>query len=984
MPTHAADSTITVTLTPKQVDWLRLVTGDDVAQWPARQQAREDKLADLRARVAAVKGRLDASFDYKLQGKDRFLWFKHSDISSKDDEQDSMRELDVVHDDLSRVGGIKDEDAFGVALAYEELEKLQEELLGAVDPSGELLFTDEDVMRELYTPLVREGVMSENQVPDKYSEVANVFNQSAEMYNRRLEEFSASRSSTDDFKDTLRFTSGLISDAQGIAAPITELLGAKQAGTIIKGVAIGLQAGIKVTEHVVDRALLDGIDTVASATGDIIALFVSKELGKLVKKGISAGTAGTRAIRCVQEGDYAGALGAIGDGVTAATEAADPKGENGAKDIGSCVAAGFTQAGNLGTFITAVQSKDPAKISAALGEIAKSSVSYYTDTLKVDKSEDDLTEEDKRKNAAIDGLTETINSSIDLGAAATKTTQGIAQGDIDMTLEGIGEVGKASVGIVGGDKKHRSAEDDFDSTVTLTQNLTDVATNAAKALVAQIQGDRAKMVTDLAAMGQSMRDTAIDMLTEQLDAQLDAATDEETKEELEAAKEELEEIKEEALVLEENMSIITAGLDITPPDPEALKLASESMDKIDKESNNEEIEQARREFRSMLELSVGGMDPEMDPEARKLLADQFDIDKLIQQMQMDQAVLAAAESIFNAGRDIAVVVVPQIAAMQAGQDFLKNVVVAAERAIELNRFLSSLNDASSAVSAYADAIKKRVDDTSIQLTQHTIEAILDAARAVGAALASTGAGPIAGAGVVIQKTAEASKGLKSLLTRIATEAQLDNAWKLYRRALENPLDRKLKRMAMASNPTLSKYAIAYGAYVQGDIIATDMVRKCGLTEEVLANPSTNVDKVVKYLEVRFSEDQVLLRTVSTPLKWLGGKTPELSTASWMEVKSLAVSKAKLVVGGGENSIERYLLALDATAYRSAPLDEPPTLEAASAYADALNAIMGALKSYRPVNASGDAHEDMMAVREDLLALAGQEMRLAAATIKQSD
>jgi hypothetical protein len=67
------------------------------------------------------------------------------------------------------------------------------------------------------------------------------------------------------------------------------------------------------------------------------------------------------------------------------------------------------------------------------------------------------------------------------------------------------------------------------------------------------------------------------------------------------------------------------------------------------------------------------------------------------------------------------------------------------------------------------------------------------------------------------------------------------------------LDRQVKRLAMQTNPTLSKYALAYGAYVASDPIALDAVRKCGLTPETLSNKSTNVDKVVKYLELTFAE-----------------------------------------------------------------------------------------------------------------------------------
>ncbi|GAA6159958.1 hypothetical protein NBRC116589_21320 [Ruegeria sp. HU-ET01832] len=56
------------------------------------------------------------------------------------------------------------------------------ELAAMVDKKGERLFSDRDIEKELWTPLVREGVIPSNLVPDSFSEGMQVFKNAAAVY----------------------------------------------------------------------------------------------------------------------------------------------------------------------------------------------------------------------------------------------------------------------------------------------------------------------------------------------------------------------------------------------------------------------------------------------------------------------------------------------------------------------------------------------------------------------------------------------------------------------------------------------------------------------------------------------------------------------------------------------------------------------------------------------------------------------------------
>ncbi len=226
--------------------------------------------------------------------------------------------------------------------------------------------------------------------------------------------------------------------------------------------------------------------------------------------------------------------------------------------------------------------------------------------------------------------------------------------------------------------------------------------------------------------------------------------------------------------------------------------------------------------------------------------------------------------------------------------------------------------------------------------------------------------------------ATAAKSGKELVTLIHTEIELASAWKQYQKAILPSATRKDKMKALSLNPTLSKYAIAYGAYYADDAIAKDVLRKCGINTKTLANANTNVNKLVKYMEVYFSDDAILLRDVEVHKDWMGTRTLALSASSWMEIKTLAEKEATPALAkGSSGQVDRFLVALDSAHYKSAA---EPTPEQAQEYLDIIGQLAQAVESYQPKTTTGKPHDDMLELRARLRGLVADERRLMEALL----
>lgn len=228
---------------------------------------------------------------------------------------------------------------------------------------------------------------------------------------------------------------------------------------------------------------------------------------------------------------------------------------------------------------------------------------------------------------------------------------------------------------------------------------------------------------------------------------------------------------------------------------------------------------------------------------------------------------------------------------------IENTVKATARACDAAIFLEKKEDMLRAASPYSSAVANFVHNSRIQATHYSINAALDGLNIVGAVVETlgyaSGMGAAAGAaaGKIIQATAAAGQALEAVLYEIAKRVDLERAWHFYRAALARPDNRKMGLKALKENPTLAKYAAAWGAVVKQDVLVADFVRSTGLSAESLRDPKAKVDQVVKYLELRMPDDNVAVGR-SGKSDWEPA-TIELTAVCFVSAKAAAVKKAKL-------------------------------------------------------------------------------------------
>ena len=335
-----------------------------------------------------------------------------------------------------------------------------------------------------------------------------------------------------------------------------------------------------------------------------------------------------------------------------------------------------------------------------------------------------------------------------------------------------------------------------------------------------------------------------------------------------------------------------------------MEKAKEALKKKEEEATDKELEQEMDDFKS--QLALGFSAGSNDPEALKLAQESNSIDKLINQVQADRAMLQMAENIFDSGIKTAAEFFEPLKMVSSGKDFVKNLILAVRRALELKEWIDLRTDAINAASVQGFAFANRVKNLQIQVSDKTLEAVLELAQLIGAAASCSGIG--SAAGVALSKGAAATQAIKDLVMDAFKEADLRRQWKLYLNCLANPYDRAQMRDCIAGNPTLSKYAMAFAAVDEDDAIAKEGMKACGINEATLKNPSTNSDKVVSFLETKFDEDPQLIKRVKK-CPWQKAPT-DLTLASWLKNKKAATEKKNdKLEKGGTAGIETALAAI---------------------------------------------------------------------------
>jgi hypothetical protein len=310
--------------------------------------------------------------------------------------------------------------------------------------------------------------------------------------------------------------------------------------------------------------------------------------------------------------------------------------------------------------------------------------------------------------------------------------------------------------------------------------------------------------------------------------------------------------------------------------PKAKERAED--DQSDYEGMAEGIEQQLESEREAFNAAL--KDAEDPTKAEKTIAG------LMQKMARDKAILSVAVAIGQAGFSLAAQFVAPLAMGVEAIKLAQNVAAAVQRAVDLRKFVDEEIGAKAGTSPYLTSIQNFVENQQNQLTHYSLQAALNGAKLIAAAVAT--AFPMASPAVTAVGMAQAAS---QALYDFYNKQQVVKAWDVTKKALSDPKNRRLGLQARRVNPTLAKYAIAYGAMEEKDPVAVHMANACGLDNDTLADRNSNVDRVQKYLEARFDDDQRVTGAIQRSDEW-SAKLPEA------ELKSPTLFRAYQIIEQG--------------------------------------------------------------------------------------
>lgn len=356
------------------------------------------------------------------------------------------------------------------------------------------------------------------------------------------------------------------------------------------------------------------------------------------------------------------------------------------------------------------------------------------------------------------------------------------------------------------------------------------------------------------------------------------------------------------------------------------------------------IEETQKKEREAIKNSKG--------EARASL-----IEKKIQELEKKRAMLKWSTSLAGMGISVASKFFAPMAIAGSALSFAQNLMECVIRVRDALNFFETEVDMFRDASPYSAPVANFVHNAEVQMIHYEIQATCDLINMIGAIVETAGyaSGPGAAIGVavgkVMQATASASAALEEVMYDIAKRVECKLGWEAYKTAILKPENRKVALIAMKKNPTLAKCAVAWGAIIEKDVLVQDFITKTGLNVVSLRDPKANVKQVVKYLEARMPDDNVITGMEAVAKNW--APAPVLTVECWTAAIRRGQEKANLIVEDrNQASIREVELAILGFE-RKWPLIETavkkkatPDDQVVSACLESLETIQNLLRSFR--------------------------------------
>lgn len=287
------------------------------------------------------------------------------------------------------------------------------------------------------------------------------------------------------------------------------------------------------------------------------------------------------------------------------------------------------------------------------------------------------------------------------------------------------------------------------------------------------------------------------------------------------------------------------------------------------------------------------------------------LDRRIAQLDRDMAIMKWGSNLLSLGIDTATTFIAPLAIAGCAVKMAKNLYEAAKRTADTASFCEKREGMFNAASAYSAPVSNFIYNGGLQAAHYYANAAFEAAKMIGAIIQCAGA-VAAPAGAIVTAAAGAGQALEQVLYEAKKRYDLEKAWDTYKLAISRPQNRRLGLIAMKKNPTLAKYAVAWGAVIKQDPLVVDFMAACDLNASTLKDPKANLDRVVSYLEKRMPDDNVVtgrdLGSGGPVPGWAPAKI-ELKAASWLAAKTRAIEQGK-VVDRDTRTLELALIDLE--------------------------------------------------------------------------
>ncbi|MCF6306240.1 MAG: hypothetical protein L3J33_12825 [Rhodobacteraceae bacterium] len=1004
-----------------KMDFLKNVVGDQLSN--VRQEIEDaQKLIVTRTKDAGIltaawrkltNSSAESTSDMKWRAED-------SDTNKGILSNYEMRadvEIDTIDDIDERTKLISAEDIAALAQSFERIKELEKAMKLQFDDMGEPLFSDADIRNELWTPLVRAGVIPDNMVPDDYSEQAIAFKGAQDLYAGKLGDYTATHNKTHE-----KWKKGL-----KIAKSTATVIGSVVSNSVTIGNATEV-ADTKADNDALSKEKLNPatsdarkaeIDTEIKANKG--KLFELANVSKSIDLGTTIVTGGLSLTEMVVDHVYADKEQdnwtrwaatvqkgiAIAQSITVKSVELGIRGQSTSGGANEAVMikgltcglnAAFTGVKMAPKMVLIIKEPNESKrfdlltgiVSDLADVVANSIVSAASGISHGD------TDEQKAKAAAEREQMSQIAAYLKIGIRECGNVPAIIKayqkGDynaIGMLLGGTActiAFAASSDAIFNAITTETTTEEKlamtkYEKLFVQTTDGSDTGdakmeTAEDKAINANLEKIAANMqkinLSTVASIAPPDGAKAPDLTDDELQAQISGEIEGKEKAKADKALKKLLNSAEGAQAIMEDADAVVVGFEalyadaypdtgITDRDPEVILRATEAID------------------RAMANTSA-----------------------LRQKVALINGISGGAAGILAA-------LVPGTGAVVAIQKVVAD-MYALVKCVEIhNAWVDSMEVAMAGQGGSTAAIQNILENAKIHLSQASIKLILDTLKAgseVAKMFDPTGAAAITSA------SASMASAVVEYGFQMQKEIAIVAGWNAYKEARANPKNRKKARKALRLNSTLAKCCIAYGASIMGDTAAKQAIKATGLSIAALQDDKDICKRLVSYLENELVDDPVVLMVdFQKGTKWMPG-TPTLNLAVWTSFKaachktaSPALSEASLQTP----AIDRLLSLLNSSdiwtrskmfekAKDQKATDEEQALQGIdipdapekskeaiamikelSASVDYLNRLNDAFGTYQPLKDGdgGQIHDEMLPVAKTFATLARASSKIAA-------